>query len=73
MRRRWVKPGKFEQNLETDLMILHPSEAFSGRLRLVADFLGIATPVAVPNFELKILRLLARFFTHLGLPRHNLR
>ena len=53
MRRRWVKPGKFEQNLETDLTILHPSEALSGRLRLIADFLGIATPVAVPIFELK--------------------
>jgi len=38
MRRRWIKPGKFEQNLETDLTIVHPSEALSGRLRLVADF-----------------------------------
>ena len=73
MRRRWVKPGKFEQNLETDLTILHPSEALSGRLRLIADFLGIATPVAVPIFELKSLRLIARFFTHFGHPRHNLR
>jgi len=34
MRRRWVKP---EQNLETHLTILHPSEALSGRLRLVAN------------------------------------
>ena len=27
-----VKPGKFEQNLETDLTILHPSEALSGQI-----------------------------------------
>ena len=73
MRRRWVKPGKFGQNLETDLTILHPSEALSGRLRLVADFLGIATTAAAPIFVLKILRLLAGFFTHFGHPRHNLR
>ena len=72
MRRRWVKPVKFEQNLETDLTILHPSEALSGRLRLVADFLGIATPVAVLIFELKILRLIARFFTRLWHLKHNL-
>jgi len=32
-------------------------------------FLGIATPVAVPIFEIKIVRLLARFFTHFGHPR----
>jgi len=31
-------------------------------------FLGIATPVAVPNFELKIVRLLARFLPILGIP-----
>ena len=73
MRRRWVKPGKLEQNRETDLAILQLSEALAGRLRLVADFLGIATPVAVPNFELKILRLIARFFTHFGHLKHNLR
>jgi hypothetical protein len=73
MRRRRVKPGKFGQNLETDRTILHPSEALSGRLRLVADFLGIAKPAAVPDLELKILRLLARFFIQFGYPRHNLR
>jgi len=67
------KTGKYEQNLETDLTILHPSEALSGRLRLVADFLGMATSVAVPNFKLKILRLLARFLTNFRHPRHNLR
>jgi len=60
-------------NFETDLTILHPSEGLTRHLRLVANFLGIATPVAVPNFELKIVRLLARFFTHFGHPRHNLR
>ena len=67
------KTGKFGQNLATDLTILHPSVALSGRLWLVAVFLGIATPVAVPIFELKIWRLLARFFTHFGHPRHNIR
>ena len=66
------KTRKFEQNLETDLTILHPSEALSGRLRRVADFLAIATPVAVPEFELKISRSLARFFTYFWHPRHNL-
>ena len=35
-------------------------------------FLGIATPVTVSNFELKIWRLLARFFAHFGHPRHNI-
>ena len=47
---------------------MHPSEALSGRLRLVANFLGIATPVAVPIFEIKIVRLLARFLPILGIP-----
>jgi len=32
-------------------------------------FLGIATPAAVPLFKIKIVRLLARFFTHFGHPR----
>ena len=36
------------------LTILQPSEELSGRLRLVAIFLGIATPVAVPIFEKKL-------------------
>jgi len=73
MRRQCVKPWKIEQSPETDLTILHQSEAPSGRLRLVANVLGIATPVAVPIFEIKIVLLLARFFTHFGHLRHNRR
>ena len=37
--------GVVRKNLETDLMISHPSEALSGRLRLVANVLDIATPI----------------------------
>ena len=36
-------------------------------------FLGIATPVAISNFTLKIVRLPARFFTHFRHPRQNFR
>jgi len=54
----------------------HDFAPVGGALRTSAgcrNFLGIATPVAVPMFEIKIVRLLARFFTHFGHPRHNLR
>ena len=63
MRRRWV-----EQNLETDLTILHQSNALAGRLRLVAIVLGITTRVAVTIFEINIVRLLEDFSPILGIP-----
>ena len=63
MRRRWVEP-----NLETDLTILHQSNELSGRLRLVAIFLGIATRVAVTIFEINIVRWLVEIFLGIATP-----
>jgi len=54
----------------------HDLAPVGGALRTPAacrNFLGIATPVAVPTFKIKIVQLLAKFFTHFGYPRHNIR
>jgi len=52
----------------------HDFAPVGGALRTPAACRNVlGTPVAVTIFEIKIVQLLARFFTHFGHPRHNLR
>ena len=67
-RRRWVQSRKFHQNLATHLTISPSSAAHSGRLRRIAEILGIGKPAAVPSW-----RSVARFWSIFGHPRRILR